>query len=173
MVESARLRFLCCPRKLIAKHVPAKVKRVAAKASRQVPRKRFVSRGFYVPYFRHRSVRLAGICHESTRTRKDSSTPIGAARKEKKKNEQLSGCSMPPVSAFFTLGKPDLEKATCQIAHAFAICPKVNQEGMDQLAISQLYRTPYLQVVVGATGFRHWTLSCNFTDLSWTWSQIL
>ena len=38
---------------IIAKHMPAKVKRVAAKASGKVARKRFVSRGFYVPSFMH------------------------------------------------------------------------------------------------------------------------
>ena len=41
---------------IITKHMPAKVKLVAAKASRKVPRKRFVGRGFYVSYFRHRSL---------------------------------------------------------------------------------------------------------------------
>ena len=37
---------------IITKHMPAKVKRVAAK----VPPKRCVRRGLYVPYFRHRSL---------------------------------------------------------------------------------------------------------------------
>ena len=40
---------------IITKHMPAKVKRVAAKAARKVPRKPFVSRGCYAPCFRHRS----------------------------------------------------------------------------------------------------------------------